>query len=45
MRKMMRSMASGKMPDQQQLAQMAGGGAAPEGPQALTCSGPQWLCE
>ena len=38
MRKMMRQMASGKMPDAQQLAQMSGGRAAPEGPQALTCS-------
>jgi hypothetical protein len=30
MRKMMRSMASGKMPDQQQLAQMAGGAQRPK---------------
>ena len=30
MRKMMRSMASGKMPDQQQLAQMAGGAPRPK---------------
>jgi signal recognition particle subunit SRP54 len=30
MRKMMRSMASGKMPDQQQLAQMTGGAPRPK---------------
>ena len=30
MRKMMRSMASGKMPDPQQLAQMAGGAPRPK---------------
>ena len=32
---MMRSMANGKMPDQQQLAQMTRRRAAPEDPQAL----------
>ena len=36
MRVMMRSMANGKMPDAQKMAQLCGGGAAPEGPQALT---------
>ena len=40
MRKMMRQMVSGKMPDPQQLAQMTRRRAAPEGPQALTCRGP-----
>ena len=40
MRKMMRHMASGKMPDPQQLAQMSGDRAAPEDTQALTCRSP-----
>ena len=40
MRMMMRSMANGKMPDPQQLAQMSGRARSAQGPQALTCRRP-----
>ena len=38
MRKMMKQMASGKMPDAQQMAKMQGARPAPEDPQALAAS-------